>query len=64
MESALDMVSENIGIGEAVMDAVRLVISSAMTISENPDASFEDVLSQFYPETSLAEVRGWWGWDK
>ncbi|MFI5867765.1 hypothetical protein [Streptomyces sp. NPDC051546] len=57
-----DLVIEALGLGEGPeVDAINLVVNSAIRCLENPGIGFAEVVKTCYDE-SVEEILGWWGW--
>ncbi|MFH9959627.1 hypothetical protein ACH4OX_36210 [Streptomyces roseolus] len=55
------MINEELNFGEAESDILNLGVNASLTILENPDTTFEEVVEECYG-ISTKEIRSWWNW--
>ncbi|MBD0689635.1 hypothetical protein [Streptomyces sp. CBMA123] len=56
---AADLVIEELNGGERDTDLLSVVVNAALTILDDPDASFRQIVEECY-SIEEAELRSWW----
>lgn len=63
VNAGADLILGELDLGDRDNDLINLVVNAAVYLVENPDGSFEDMISENWgEETSADDVRGWWDW--
>ncbi|RGD62442.1 hypothetical protein DR950_36010 [Kitasatospora xanthocidica] len=60
INDAADLVIEELNGGERDADLVSAVVNAALTMLDDPDASFRQIVEENY-DIEESELRSWWG---
>ncbi|MGW6557670.1 hypothetical protein [Streptomyces hydrogenans] len=63
IESAIEMITEELNFGECEADIMGLLENASMDLLENPEITFKEIISKNYGISSQ-EISTWWGWNR